>query len=58
MNKYIIVETNTFKRERKKIVKQGHDILKLQYVVKKLANDEVLEDKYKDHKLSGNYKRI
>ena len=46
------------KTKYKKIKKQGKDVLKLMYVVDKLANGEKLEEKYKNHLLvnSKNYK--
>ncbi|MBP3765727.1 MAG: type II toxin-antitoxin system YafQ family toxin [Bacilli bacterium] len=56
--KYSIKYTNDFKKNYKKIKKQGKDVLKLMYVVDKLANGEKLEEKYKNHLLvnSKNYK--
>lgn len=56
--KYTIVQTNIFKKDRKKILKQGLNISKLEDIVIKLANGETLEAKYKDHKLTGSYTRI
>ena len=49
--KYQIKYTNDFKKNYKKIVKQGKDINKLKLIVNKLANKEALEPKYKDHVL-------
>jgi mRNA interferase YafQ len=50
---YSVFRTNRFKKDYKKL-SQGHkDILK--EVVKKLSMGESLDDKYKDHKLIGNY---
>ena len=46
-----VVTSNKFNKQLKKIIKQGKDIEKLSEVVKKLANGEVLESKYKDHRL-------
>lgn len=45
--------TSGYKRDLKQLNKQGKDFSKLAYVVNKLANGEVLEEKYKDHKLTG-----
>lgn len=50
--KYGIVTSNKFNKQLKKIKKQGKNIEKLNIVVKKLANGEILEVKYKDHTLN------
>lgn len=52
--KYGIVTSNRFNKQLKKIIKQGKSIDKLSVVVKKLANGENLDAKYKDHALSDN----
>ncbi len=52
--KFGIVSSNKFNKQLKKIIKQGKDIQKLSFVVKKLANGETLENKYKDHALIDN----
>lgn len=54
--KYEIRFTTQFKKDIKLAKKQGKDIDKLFEVVEHLANGEALEDKYRDHDLSGNYK--
>ena len=56
--KYKIKYTNDFKKNYKKIKKQGKDVEKLKYVISKLANGSQLEEKYKNHLLvnSKNYK--
>lgn len=51
MTKYEVKYSNVFKRSLKKSSKQGKDIDKLMYVIKKLANDEELELHYKNHQL-------
>ena len=53
-SKYKIDTTNNFNRQYKTIKKQGKDLNKLKYVIKKLANGEELERKYKNHKLIDN----
>ena len=35
--------------------KRGKNINKLKQIITKLVNQEILEAKYKDHKLIGNY---
>lgn len=49
--KYYIDYTTRFKKQFKNIAKQGKDLNKFLYVLKKLANKEKLERKYKDHEL-------
>lgn len=54
--KYKIRFTNRFKKDLKLAKKQGRNIDKLFEIVEKLAKDEILDEKYRDHSLSGNYK--
>ncbi len=54
--KYEIKYTTKFKKDVKLIVKRGKDLNKLGYIVEKLANKEVLEEKFRDHELTGLYK--
>lgn len=53
--KYEVKFTNQFKKDLK-LAKQGKDIERLYAVIEKLADDEPLEQKYRDHDLNGNYK--
>ena len=53
--KYEIKFTSQFKKELKVAKKQGKDLEKLFTVVEKLANGEVLDLRYRDHSLQGNY---
>lgn len=50
-----IVLSNTFKKDLKLTAKRGYNLELLNTVIEKLANQEVLEDKYRDHALTGNY---
>ena len=50
--------SNQFKKDYKLIKKRGYDIDKLKYVVQLLAEEKTLPVKYKDHYLTGNYKRF
>ena len=50
---YSIFRTSSFKKDYKKLTKKDKELLK--EVIVKLANGESLEEKYKDHKLIGNY---
>lgn len=54
MIKYVIKRSNNFKKQYKKMVKQGKDISKMEYVVGVLANGDKLDAKYKDHLLNDN----
>lgn len=53
--KYSVDFTTQFKKDIKLAKKQGKDTDKIFEVVEKLANDEVLDAKYKDHCLTGDY---
>lgn len=50
-SKYDISISSNFKKNYKKIRKQGKDINKLIYVLEKLSNGDKLEEKYRDHLL-------
>ena len=50
--------TNLFKKDYKLAKKRGLDLNLLHQVVEMLANNISLPNKYKDHYLLGNYKRI
>ena len=47
--KYEVKFTNQFKKDLKLAKKQGKDIERLYAVIEKLADDEPLEQKYRDH---------
>ncbi len=51
-----IFYTNQCKKDYRRIKKQNKDLIKLQDVIEKLADGERLEQKYKDHQLSGIWK--
>lgn len=50
--------TNQFKRDYKLMKKRGYDINKLKYVIQLLAEEKELPAQYRDHFLTGNYKRF
>lgn len=52
--KYLVKSTSKFNRDLKRVYKQGKNISKLELVVKKLANGEQLDIKYKNHNLIDN----
>ena len=47
--RYKIVPSKKFKRELKFVVKKGYDISLLNLVVERLANGNILPEKYHDH---------
>ena len=51
-----IYYTTQFKKDYKKIKKQNKDITKIEFVIKELASSKVLDQKHKDHQLSGRWK--
>lgn len=38
--------------------KRGKDLEKLKYIVNELANQRPLDEKYRDHELTGNYRNF
>ncbi|EOH99261.1 RelE/StbE family addiction module toxin [Enterococcus moraviensis ATCC BAA-383] len=50
-----IFYTSRFKKDYKKIVKQRKLISEFEKVVTLLQNQKSLPERYKDHKLTGNY---
>lgn len=54
--KYEIRFTTQFKKDLKLAKKQGKNTETLFTVIKRLANGETLEEKYRDHAFTGNYK--
>jgi len=52
----IPIRTTQFKRDAKLAEKRGRQMSKLKTIIIKLANEEVLDPKYRDHKLGGDYK--
>ncbi len=53
--KYSLEITNSFKRDYKKLVKRNYDLSLLNNVVDKLQNGEKLNERYKNHNLSGEW---
>ncbi len=48
--------TTQFKKDYKRIKRQNKDTDKLKTVIQKLACNETLEAKYRDHQLTGDWK--
>ncbi len=53
--KYEVKPSNQFRKDVKAAQKRGYDLKLLTAVIKKLADGETLEAKYRDHQLSGYY---
>lgn len=53
-----IVLSNQFKKDLKLASKRGYKLELLEKIVDKIANNIKLEDKYRDHALTGNYIRF
>ena len=53
--KYGVKFSTRFKKDMKLVQKRGYNQKLLYDVIEKLANGEKLEEKYKDHQLSGDY---
>lgn len=53
--KYHVKATTQFKREYKLAMKRGRDIQLLDDVIELLADGKQLEEKYRDHPLSGRW---
>ena len=50
-----IITTSASDKDYKLLKKRGYNLKLLQEVVEKLANEEVLPAKYRNHQLIGNY---
>lgn len=53
---FLITRTNRFKKDYKKILRQGKDVNKIDSILLKLAGGEKLPFKHSDHLLMGIYK--
>ena len=54
--KYEIKTTSNFRKQLKKIAKQNKNLNKLKEVIYKLANKEILDNKYLNHDLKNDRK--
>ena len=55
MTKYTVKFTTQFKKDYKTAVKRGYGIELLEKIISKLANGETLDEKHRDHNLTGNW---
>lgn len=53
--KYGVRFSTRFKKDMMLIRKRGYDQRLIYAVIEKLANGEILAEKYKDHQLTGDY---
>ncbi|MGH7656030.1 MAG: type II toxin-antitoxin system YafQ family toxin [Gemmatimonadaceae bacterium] len=47
--------TSAFKKDRKRAGRRGKDLNRLDVIMRRLAQREVLESRYRDHKLTGEW---
>jgi mRNA interferase YafQ len=50
-----VIFTNQFEKDTRLMRKRGKDIGKLRTIIQRLADEDTLEQRYRDHTLSGNY---
>ncbi len=50
-----LVATSQFKKDYKRAKKRGLDLLELRVVLDRLCSEERLEERYRDHALTGGY---
>lgn len=48
--------TKQFDKDLKRMLKRGKKENKIKIIIRRLINEEILEPKYRDHKLIGKYK--
>lgn len=53
--RYRIKPSTKFQKDLKRVQKRGYNINLIKEVIRKLADGEALEPKYRDHSLSGDY---
>jgi mRNA interferase YafQ len=57
IEKYRLIESGQFKKERRLAQKRGLDMARLRWAIEQLAGDIPLPPNWKDHQLKGNMKR-
>ncbi len=50
--------TAKFRKDRKRMKKQGKDLSLLDNIITKLRKKETLDPKHRDHQLTGNFARL
>ena len=56
--KLTIKTTKRFDKDLKKLKKRKYNLTLLAQIINKLSDSEILPEKYRDHCLTGNYKRF
>jgi mRNA interferase YafQ len=51
----VIRQTTVFRRDIKRLKKRGLDLQKLEILIRLLASEEILPERYRDHSLVGNW---
>ena len=51
-----LIMTGQFKRDLKRIQKRGLELELLKNVIRLLLEEQTLDEKYRDHALTGNYR--
>lgn len=51
-----LFQTTQFSKDVKRMQKRGKDLEKLKIIVRKLANNDPLDPRHRDHPLSGEWK--
>jgi mRNA interferase YafQ len=51
----LVERTNQFKKDYKLAKRRGRDLALLDTILKKIANQEAIETKHRDHPLTGNW---
>lgn len=47
--------TKQFEKDFKRMIKRGKDMEKIKTVMRRLANEEILDIRHRDHKLTGDF---
>ncbi|MGP1439090.1 MAG: type II toxin-antitoxin system YafQ family toxin [Treponema sp.] len=50
-----LITTSTFRKDLKLAKKRGYDLSLLEIVLNNLLEEKILDKRYRDHALSGNY---
>jgi mRNA interferase YafQ len=50
-----ISHSSAFRKDYRRLKKRGYDLRRLQTLVEMLAGGKVLDDRFRDHPLRGNY---
>ncbi|MCL2062468.1 MAG: type II toxin-antitoxin system YafQ family toxin [Firmicutes bacterium] len=53
--KYQVIFSNQFEKDYQKLKKRGKDMVKLQTIIKLLAEGKQLDKKHREHTLKGKY---